>query len=99
MEGQTDVNLYTPAPLFQSGGIITRYDKLSSICIPKMSILVCIVVEKSLMKYVILQSMDRKKNWTNTGKNKQEKAGSHPTIKQVIINLHTKYENSSLNGS
>ena len=38
----------------------------------------------------------RKENWTKTGKNKQEKTGS--TIQQVVINLHTKYEPSSLHG-
>ena len=38
----------------------------------------------------------KKENWTNTGKNKQEKAGSQSHDKYIIINLHTKYENSSL---
>ena len=68
-DGRTDVNQYTP-PLFQSGGIIKTgegwfsipsQNKLSSICIPNMSILVCKVEEKCLMKYFILQSMDGKK--------------------------------------
>ena len=38
----------------------------------------------------------KKENWTNTGKNKQEKPGCNPTIQYIIINLHTKYDYSSL---
>ena len=38
------------------------------------------------------------RNQTNTGKNKQEKAGSDPTIQYIIIKLLTKYYYSSLHG-
>ena len=46
-----------------------------------MRILACMVVEKSLTKYFILESMDEKK-MDKYKKNKQEKAGfqSHDTI-------------------
>ena len=37
-------------------------------------------------------------NWTNTGQISRRKLVPNPTIQQVIINLHTKYENSSLHG-
>ena len=41
----------------------------------------------------------KKENWTDTGKNKQEKAGlQNPTLQYVIINLYTKYDYSSLQG-
>ena len=47
-----------------------------------MTTLACTVSQKSLTKNFIIQSMEKKENWTNTGKNKQEKAGSksHDTI-------------------
>ena len=38
----------------------------------------------------------KKENWINTGKNKQEKAGSYTLIQYIIINLLTKYDYSSL---
>ena len=38
----------------------------------------------------------KKQNRTNTGKNKQEKAGCNPTIQYIIINLHIKNDYSSL---
>ena len=74
-------------------------NKLSSICISNMSILVCKVVEKSLMKNVILQSMDEKKIGQIQGRISRRRLVPNITIQQVIINLHTKYENSSLYGS
>ena len=37
----------------------------------------------------------KKENWTNTWKNEHEKV-HNPTIKYIIINLHTKYDYSSL---
>ena len=72
--------------------------KSSSICIPNMRILVCKVVEKFLMKNVILQSMDGKKIGQIQGRISRRRLVPNPTIQQVIINLHTKYENSSLHG-
>ena len=94
------------APLFQCGAIIRGegwfsipwYHKSSSICIPNMIILVCMVVEKSLMKNVIFQSMDGKKIGQIQGRISMRGLVSNPTIQQIIINLHTKYENSSLHG-
>ena len=38
----------------------------------------------------------KKENWTNTGKNKRRRLVRNPTIQYIIINLHTKYEYSSL---
>ena len=40
----------------------------------------------------------RKENWTNTGKNKWGWLVLNPTIQQVVTNLHTKYDHSSLHG-
>ena len=74
-------------------------NKLSSICISNMSILVCKVVEKSLMKNVILPSMDEKKIGQIQERISRRRLVPNITIQQVIINLHTKYENSSLYGS
>ena len=62
-----------------------------------MSILVCIVVEKSLIKNVI-QSMDGKKIGQILGRIGRRRLVPNRTIQQVIIYLHTKYENSSLHG-
>ena len=38
----------------------------------------------------------KKENWTNTGKNKRRRLVRNPTIQYIIINLHTKYDYSSL---
>ena len=38
----------------------------------------------------------KKENQTNIRKNNQEKAGSQSHIQYIIINLHTKYDYSSL---
>ena len=38
----------------------------------------------------------KKENWTNTGKNKRRRLVGNPTIHYIIINLHTKYDYSSL---
>ena len=56
----------------QKKGGSQSHDKSSSTCIPNMSILACMVVEKSFTKIFYLHSVERKKNWTNTGKNKQD---------------------------
>ena len=64
-----------------------------------MSILVCIVVEISLMKNVILQNMDWKKIGQIQGRKCRRRLVPNPTIQQAIINMHTKYEHSSLHGS
>ena len=64
-----------------------------------MSILVCTVVEKSLMENVILQSMDGKKIGQIQGRISRRRLVPNPTLQHVIINLHTKCENSSLHVS
>ena len=38
----------------------------------------------------------KKENWTNTWKNKRRRLVCNPTIDYIIINLHTKYDYSSL---
>ena len=63
-----------------------------------MSILACMVVDKSFDEKNHYSKYGMKENWTNTGKNKQERMVVSPTIRQVTINVHTKYEHSSLHG-
>ena len=53
---------------------IPRYKKMPSTCIPNISILACMVVETSLKKTFF--KVWKERNWTNTGKNNQKKAGS-----------------------
>ena len=64
-----------------------------------MLILACMVVEKYFSK-CHSSKYRRKENWTNTGKNKQEKACSqtHETKQKVVINMYTTYDHSSLHG-
>ena len=62
-----------------------------------MSILACMVVEKSLPKKSILQIKEGKKIG-KIEKNKQENAGSKCLNTSCVINLHTKYEHFSLHG-
>ena len=78
---------------------IPRYNKSSSTCIPNMSILACMVIEKSLTKNVILQSMEGKKIGQIHGRISRRRLVFNPTIQQVISNLHTKDELSTLHGS
>ena len=56
-----------------------------------------LVVEKSLMKNVILQSMDGKKIGQIQGRIRR--LVPKPTLQQVIMNLATKYDHSSLQSS
>ena len=72
--------------------------KSSSTCVPNMSILACMVVEKSLTKNFILQSMEGKKSGQMQGRICWRRLVLNPTIQQVVINLRTKYEHSSLYG-
>ena len=58
-----------------------------------MSILACMVVEKPLTKNFIPQSMEGKKIGQIQGRIRAE-----GWLQQVVINLHTKYEHSSLHG-
>ena len=52
----------------------------------------CKVVEKSVTKNLILQSMEGKKIGKIQGKISRRRLVLNPTIQQVIINLHTKYD-------
>ena len=70
----------------------------TSICIPNMSILACMVAEKSLTKNFIIQSMERKKIGQIHRRIRRRYLVLNSTIQQVVINLHTKYEHSSLHG-
>ena len=74
---------------------IPPYNKSSSTCIPNMSILAGMVLKKSLMKNVILQSMDGKKIGQIQGRISRRRLILNPMIQQVIINLHTKDEHST----
>ena len=77
---------------------IPRYNKSSSTCIPNMRILACMVLEKSLTKNVILQSIEGKKIGQIQGRISRRRLVHNPTIQQDIINLHTKDEYSTLHG-
>ena len=62
-----------------------------------MTILACMVSQKSLKKNFIIQSMERKKIGQIHGRISRRRLGCNPTIKYIIINLHTIYDYSSLN--
>ena len=78
---------------------IPRYNNSSyqilNTCVPNMTILACTVVEESLTKKYIVQSMKGKK----TGQTHRGISGRRlvlsPTI-QVLINLYTNYDHFSL---
>ena len=53
------------------------------------------VLEKSLTKNFILESMDEKQTGQIQGRISRRRLVPNPTIQQVIINMHTKYEHSS----
>ena len=61
----------------------------------KYDILACMVLEKSLTKNVILQSMEGKKIGQIQGRISRRIVVLNPTIQQVIINLHTKMSSLS----
>ena len=63
-----------------------------------MTTLACKISQKSLMKNFIIQSMERKKIGQIQGRISRRKHVCNPTIQHVIINLHTKYDSSSLQG-
>ena len=58
----------------------------------------CIVVEKTLMKNVILQRMEGKKIGQIQGRISRRGLVLNPRIKQCIINMQTKDEHSSMHG-
>ena len=45
----------------------------------------------NLVTIIALFELGENENWTNTGKNKWEKAGPHSHNKQAVIKLHTNY--------
>ena len=63
-----------------------------------MTTLACTVLQKSLTKNFIIQSMERKKIGQIQGRISRRRLVCNPTIQHVIINLYTKYEHSSLQG-
>ena len=77
---------------------IPRYNKLSSTRVLNMSILACMVVEISLTKIFIFQSIEGKKLGQMQGRIRLRRLVLNPTI-QVVISLRTKYEHSSLHCS
>ena len=69
---------------------IPQYRKSSLTCIPNMTNLACMVVEKSLMKKFIIQSMERKNIGQIQGRISRKRLVLNPTIQHIVINLHTK---------
>ena len=61
-----------------------------------MTTLACTLSQKSLTKNFIIQSMERKKIGQIQGRISRRRLVCNPTIQYIIINLHTKYEYSSL---
>ena len=61
-----------------------------------MNTLACTVSEKALTKNFIIQSMERKKIGQIQGRISRRRLVPNPTIQFIIIDLHTKYEYSSL---
>ena len=61
-----------------------------------MNTLASKVSQKSLTKNFIIQSMERKKIRQIQGRISRRRLVCNPTIQYVIINLHTKYDYSSL---
>ena len=72
------------------------HDTSLSTCIPNMTTLACTVSQKSLTKNFFIQSMERKKIGQIQGRISRRRLVCNPTIHYIIINLHTKYDNSSL---
>ena len=75
---------------------IPRYNTSLSTCIPNMNTLACTVSQKSLTKNFIIESMERKKIGQIQGRISRRRLVCNPTIQYIIINLHTKYDYSSL---
>ena len=75
---------------------VPQYNTSLSTCIPNMTILACMVSQKSLKKNFIIQSMERKKIGQIQGRISRRRLVRNPTIKYIIINLHTIYDYSSL---
>ena len=61
-----------------------------------MTTLACTVSQKSVTKNFIIQSMERKKIEQIQGRICRRRLVRNPTIQYIIINLHTKYDFSSM---
>ena len=72
------------------------YNTSLSTCIPNMNTLASTVLQKSLKKNFIIQSMERKKIGQIQERIGRRRLVRNPTIQYIIINLHTKYDYSSL---
>ena len=75
---------------------IPRYTTSLSTCIPNMTTIAYTVSQKSLTKNFIIQSIKRKKIGQIQGRISRRRLVRNPTIHYIIINLHTKYDYSSL---
>ena len=73
-----------------------QYNTSSSTCIPNMNTLTCTVSQKSLTKNFIIHNMDREKIRRIHGRISMRKLVRNPMIQYNIINLHIKYDYSSL---
>ena len=67
-----------------------------SSCLPNMTTPACMISQKSLTKNFIFQSMERKKIGQIHRRISMRRLLCNPTIQYIIINMHTKYEYSSL---
>ena len=65
-------------------------------CLPNMTTPACKISQKSLTKNFIIQSMERKKISQIQRRISMRRLVCNPTIQYIIINLHTKYDYSSL---
>ena len=61
-----------------------------------MTTLACTVSQKSLKKNFIIRSMERKEIGQIQGRISMRRLVHNSMIQYIIINLHTKYDNSSL---
>ena len=61
-----------------------------------MITLACTVSQKSERKHFIIESIERKKMGQIQGRISRIRLVCNPTIHNIIINLHTKYDYSSL---
>ena len=64
-----------------------------------MKTLACPVSQKSLTKNFIIESTERKKIGQIQGRISRRRLVCNPMIQYIIINLHTKYDYSSLHSS
>ena len=75
---------------------IRQYNTSLSTCLPNMSTQACRISQKSLTKNFNYSKYGKKENRTNTEKISTRRLVCNPTIQYIVINLHTKYNYSSL---